>query len=452
MIACMDTSCFATPEFPCGLTREQASSVRDKFGTPCYIYDSSRLKAQADKCLKLPIPERFGPTVRYAMKANPSRGVLSLFRDLNLHVDASSDYEVERAILAGFRPNQIQLTSQMPSRHLKKHVDRGVLYNACSFHQLEEFGKVAFGHEVSVRINPGKGSGGTKRTTTGGPDSSFGIWYGDLNEIKDIARKSELQITRLHTHIGSGTSPELWDEVSKETLNLAAQLPEVRTVNLGGGFKVARVHGEPDVDMNQVGEALAKQLEAFESEHGRTLHLEIEPGTYLVANAGYLVCECVDVVQTFSGVWSEICAASCPGSRPNGHIFAKLDAGMPEILRPSLYGAQHPIHVLADGREEAEVIFVGPCCETGDVLTTEDKKPEELKGRRVQYPQIGDLVVIGGAGAYCAAMAAINYNSYPQAPEVMLDDHGVLRELRKRQTFDQMLANEWKKTEEAPTA
>jgi diaminopimelate decarboxylase len=455
MIACMDSNSSATAELPCGLTHEQARRVREKFKTPCYVYDSSRLKEQADKCLKLPIPKQFGHTVRYAMKANPSRGVLSLFRDLGLHIDASSDYEVDRAILYGFHPNQIQLTSQMPSRRLKEHVDNGVLFNACSLRQLQVFGNVAPGREVSVRINPGTGSGGTKRTTTGGPDSSFGIWYEDLNKIKDIAQKSGLKITRLHTHIGSGADPKSWEEASRMTLDLAVKLPEVRTVNFGGGFKVARVLEEPhDVDMKQVGEALAGRLESFESEHKRTLHLEIEPGGYLVANAGYLVCECVDVVQTFSGDWSDMCAKSLPGSKPSGRIFAKLDAGMPEILRPSLYGAQHPIYVLHDEREErkqAEVIFVGPCCETGDVLTTEDKKPEELKGRRVPYPHIGDLVVIGGAGAYCASMAAINYNSYPQAPEVMLDDQGVLRELRKRQTFDQMLANEWKRTEEAPT-
>jgi diaminopimelate decarboxylase len=88
------------------------------------------------------------------------------------------------------------------------------------------------------------------------------------------------------------------------------------------------------------------------------------------------------------------------------------------------------------------VVFCGPCCESGDVLTPAPGDPEGLAPRHVPQPSIGDLVVVGGAGAYCAAMSTINYNSYPQAPEVMLDVDGTLRLLRRRQTFDQVLENE----------
>src|SRR4030088_2932441 len=148
------------------VTPGAAREGRRRFGTPCYVYDQAALETAARQALAFPAP--FGLTVRYAMKANPSRGILALFRDLGLHVDASSDFEVERALRAGFPPERIQLTSQMPSRRLADHVRRGVLFNACSLHQLEEFGQVAPGGEVSVRINPGLGSGSTKRTNTGG--------------------------------------------------------------------------------------------------------------------------------------------------------------------------------------------------------------------------------------------------------------------------------------------
>ena len=126
----------------------------------------------------------------------------------------------------------------------------------------------------------------------------------------------------------------------------------------------------------------------------------------------------------------------------DGYRFAKLDTGMPEITRPSLYGAQHPIDVLASGREPAEVVFVGPCCESGDILTPGPGDPEALAPRWVPRPRIGDLVVVGGAGAYCAAMSTINYNSYPQAPEVMLEADGSLRLLRRRQAVGQVWGNE----------
>ncbi len=406
------------------LSVQQAAQVRDRFATPCYVYVRGALEAAARRALAFPAP--FGLTVRYAMKANPSRGVLDLFRGLGLHVDASSDHEVERALRAGFPAGSIQLTSQMPSRRLAEHLARGVLFNACSLHQLEAFGRAAPGQSVSVRMNPGLGSGSTNRTNTGGPASSFGIWHEHLGEVKAIAERFDVKITRLHSHIGSGTDPEVYKRVTRMTLDLAAKLPDVGVVNLGGGFKVGRMPGEPSADLADVGAHVAQELTAFRDRDGRALGLEIEPGTYLVANAGLVVATCVDVVDTGH----------------DGYLFAKLDTGMPEVTRPSLYGAQHPIHVLAQGREEADVIFVGPCCESGDILTPAPGDPEALAPRRVPRPQIGDLVIVGGAGAYCAAMSTINYNSYPQAPEVMLEPDGALRLLRRRQDLDQVWGNE----------
>ena len=406
------------------LTAEQAAEVRERFGTPCYVYDRATLEAAARRALAFPAP--FGFTLRYAMKANPSRGILTLFRDLGLHIDASSDHEVERALRAGFAPHTIQLTSQMPSTRLPEHLARGVLFNACSLHQLELFARAAPGRELAVRMNPGLGSGSTNRTNTGGPASSFGIWHEYLEDVKKTAARHGLIIRTLHSHIGSGTDPEVWTRVARMTLDLAAELPDVTAVNLGGGFKVGRMPEESTTDLGDVGVHVRDELLHFKRRHGRALGLEIEPGTYLVAQAGAVVATCIDVVDTGR----------------DGYCFAKLDTGMTEVTRPSLYGAQHPIDVLASGREPAAVIFVGPCCESGDILTPAPGHPEALAPRWVPRPRIGDLVVVGGAGAYCAAMSTINYNSYPQAPEVMLEPGGMLRLLRRRQSLEQVWANE----------
>jgi len=209
-------------------------------------------------------------------------------------------------------------------------------------------------------------------------------------------------------------------------LEIAERLPAVITVSLGGGFKVARVPGEQATDLAAVGSVVRQAFVGFHRRTGRRLHLEIEPGTYLVANAGVVVATCVDVVDTGQ----------------DGYLFAKLDAGMTEVTRPSLYGAQHPIAVLAEGRPAARVVFVGPCCESGDILTPAPGDPEALAPREVARPEIGDLVVVGGAGAYCAAMSTGNYNSYPLAPEVLREPDGRLRLVRRRQSLEQMLANE----------
>ena len=416
------------PPEPLFLSTAQAAEVRARFGTPCYVYDRRTLEATARTVLGFPAP--FGFTLRYAMKANPSGGILAVFRDLGLHVDASSDFEVERALRAGFKPDTIQLTSQMPSRRLADHLGRGVLYNACSLHQLESVGRIAPGREVAIRLNPGLGSGATNRTNTGGPASSFGIWHEYLDEARRIAAQHRLTIRTVHSHIGSGTDPEIWKRVTRMTLDLVGRFPEATTVNLGGGFKVGRMPEEPTVEMSDVVRHVGDALQEFRQRTGRALHLEIEPGTFLVARAGAVVATCIDVVDTGR----------------EGYRFAKLDTGMTEVTRPSLYGAQHPIDVLPPdddrGRERAAVVFVGPCCESGDILTPAPGDPEALAPRWVPMPRIGDLVVVGGAGAYCAAMSTINYNSYPQAPEVMLETDGSLRLLRRRQDPTDVWANE----------
>lgn len=406
------------------LQPREAEAVRERFGTPCYVYDEAGLAEAARLALAFPAP--FGLTVRYAMKANPNARILALFRDLGLDVDASSEFEVERALRAGFAPERIQLTSQMPARRLAELVGLGVRYNACSLHQLRCFAAAFPGHEVSIRVNPGLGSGSTNRTNTGGPASSFGIWHPYLEDACRIATEHGVTIARLHTHIGSGSDPAVWTRVARLTLDIADRLPDVRIVNLGGGFKVARVAGETGTRLEEVGVVVREELAGFADRTGRRLHLEIEPGTFLVANAGVVVATCVDVVDTGT----------------DGYRFAKLDAGMPEVTRPAMYGAQHPIEVVAGERPTARVVFVGPCCESGDVLTPAPGDPEALAPREVPVPAIGDLVVIGGAGAYCASMATINYNSYPQAPEVLRRRDGSLELIRRRQSLGQVLENE----------
>src|SRR6266571_440739 len=383
---------------PMFLTSAEAALVRERFGTPCYVYDRAALEAAARAALAF--PQAFGFTLRYAMKANPSHAVLRLFRDLGLHIDASSDPEVERAL--------------------------GALYNACSLHQLDRYGRAFPERAVIIRVNPGLGSGSTNRTNTGGPASSFGIWHAYLDEAKALAARHRLVIRGLHTHIGSGSDPAVWTRVALLVLEIAARLPDVTTVSLGGGFKVARVAGEQTTNLVAVGSIAREAFIDFHRRTGRKLRLEIEPGAYLVANAGAVVATCVDVVDTGE----------------DGYLFAKLDAGMTEVTRPSLYGAQHPITVVAGGRATARVVFVGPCCESGDVLTPAPGDPEALAPREVPRPEFGDLVVVGGAGAYCAAMCTGNYNSYPLAPEVLRELDGSLRLVRRRQSLEQMLANE----------
>ena len=409
------------------LTQDQVRAIRAEFGSPVFVYDQRTLEDQARKVLAFPNP--YGLTARFAMKALPNAAVIRLFNQMGLHIDASSGYEAERAMRAGVPSAQIQITAQEPPRNLSELLDKGVRYNACSLNQLRLFGKLRPGGEVSVRINPGLGSGHSNRTNVGGPSASFGIWHEYLDEVFAVQREFDLHITRMHTHIGSGADPDMWNHCARMSLEIAARMPEVQTLNLGGGFKVARMTDEISADLDKIGQCIAADLEEFNQKHGRKLMLEIEPGTFLVANAGALICTVIDVVDTGK----------------QGYQFLKVDSGMTDVVRPSMYGAQHPIFVVAseaETRGTAEYLVAGHCCESGDVLTPEPGNPEGLKTRILTEARMGDAVVVGGSGAYCSAMSSKNYNSFPEIAEVMLGVDGQARLIRARQTLDQIIQNE----------
>lgn len=413
------------------LNETQIETIRERFGTPVYVYDQQTLEAAADRVLAFPAPCRL--VGRFAMKALPTAAILRIFDARGLHIDASSGFEAERALAAGIAPEKIQITAQELPKDLKGLVQRGVLFNACSLHQLRRYGALFAGSEVSVRINPGLGSGHNNRTNVGGPSSSFGIWHEKLPEVRAIAREFDLRITGLHTHIGSGGDPEVWQRCAALTLGIAEQLPELNRLSLGGGFKVARMPDEKAADLQAIGAALRPQIDAFLARRGaqrESFQLELEPGTYLVALAGAIVCEVVDVVDTGA----------------DGHRFLKVDAGMTELLRPSLYGAQHPMTLVPHGRDadgsEDDYLVAGHCCESGDILTPAPGDPEGLLARRFARAAIGDTLVIEGAGAYGSGMAASNYNAFPKAAEVLIERDGGLRLIRKRQTLAQSLENE----------
>ena len=411
------------------LSHEQIQRIRSEHGTPVYVYDEATLLAQARACLAF--PNAFGLTARYAMKALPTGAIVRLLNRAGLHIDASSGYEAERAMAVGVPAEQIQITAQELPKDLKGLVERGVRFNACSLLQLETYGRLFPGSEVSVRINPGLGTGHNNRTNVGGPSSSFGIWHEKLPEILEVAAEYQLKLTGMHTHIGSGGDPEVWKRCALLSLEIAARLPQVTRLSLGGGFKVARLPGETNADLQEIGEAVQPMFEAFEENHGRALHLEIEPGTFVVANAGVILANVIDVVDTAEG----------------GYDFIKIDSGMTELLRPNLYGAQHPIELVpADGgardRELRDYLVAGHCCESGDMLTPEPGNPEGLAPRTLPTAMPGDTLVVGGAGAYCSGLAGKNYNSFPEAPEVLLSEAGELRLVRRRQSLEQLVQNE----------
>ncbi len=413
------------------LTPSLIADIRDNFETPIFVYSERLLREQARKVVSF--PHHFWLTPRYAMKTNSNMNLLRIFHSEWLHIDASSEYEVYRALNAWIPADHIQLTGQEMPKDLRKIVDMGVEFNATSLHQLETYGKIYPGTNTSIRVNPGMGSGGTNRTNVGGPGSSFGIWHEHLEEVKEIAIKYDLTITKLHTHIGSGSDPEVWKRVAWLVLAIVEKLPDVTIVSLGWGFKVARMEYEKTADLTEIGDHVKGLFWDFFEKTERKLHLEIEPGTFLAANSASLVTEVIDVVDTGE----------------DGYDFIKVNAGMTEVTRPSLYGAQHPIIVIPMNvnQNTKEYIVVWHNCESGDIFTPAPWDPEWLLPRTLTEANIWDTLVIESVGSYCASMSTHGYNSFPEAWELLQREDGSIVEVRKRAKMGELWRNEVMKAE-----
>lgn len=403
--------------------------IAGEFQTPAYVYFESELIKNLGMFLDIPAP--FGLIVRYAIKANSTAAILALYNKMGAYFDASTFNECIRAVkAAGIDGKKIRLTSQevQSSKNLKFLYRAGISYTAGSLLQLQRYGQTLPGTEVGIRFNIGIGSGFTPQTSTGGINSSFGI-YGQRKEIARLLKKYNLALTTIHLHIGSGSDPIKQQEATNEGLKLVNDYPSVTTLNMGGGYKVAGMAYEHATDINEMGQSIVKAITKFEKQTGRKILLELEPGTALVAKAGYILTKVIDKVST--GL--------------KGKEFLKINGGMNMNARIALYGAQHPLIVIPQDNKKRsikEYVVVGICCESGDVLTVKSGKPEYIDSRPILEAKVGDLLVIGRAGAYCSSMALGNYNSQQLHPEILVRFDGRLDVIRLRQPIESIWEDE----------
>lgn len=412
------------------LSPGEVRQVAQEYGTPAFVYDERGIREGVELLRQL--PSAFGHTIRYSLKANPSAAIIRLFDTLGIEFDASSVWEVIRAVRAGVSPDRILLTAQEAvfNAELTDLLDRGLHFDAGSLRQLSLYGQARPGTAVSIRINPGFGSGLVRRLTSGGPDSSFGIWYEQIPEVKAIAEQYSLTIERLHTHIGSGHHSDVLLPAARLLLATAADFPEVTRIDLGGGYRLKVMADDPEYDHGVWAAELAQEISAFAESTGRELRVEMEPGTFLMANCGSIVSEVIDVVDTGD----------------EGRRFIKINAGLTEILRPSYYGSPHPVVAVSGAGEplpEGPLSSVaGHCCIAGDMITTTPGDVETLRPVRLGAAEPGDFIVVERAGGYCSSMSMKNFNSYPEAPEILRRLDGSFAVIRERQSIEQIVVNE----------
>jgi diaminopimelate decarboxylase len=400
--------------------------ISEEFGTPVYAYSMTALRQSIEEIRQL------SPVTRYAMKACSNVHILKEMLAHGIKIDAVSVYEVRRAIKAGFRPEDICFTSDVFSNadDVRFCLEQNIFTNCGTLGMLEEYGcafkSIGRGSaKVSIRINPGEGAGHSKKTNTGVPYSKHGIWYENLSEARDIAKKYNLIISGVHIHIGSGGDMDHLKRITGKLVDFAKEFNDLDVVNFGGGLPYQYDPDLPQEDISRYKSILTERMEVLEKHFGRKIICEIEPGRRFVAGCGYLIGEVRALNHTFEE----------DGTRLN-YVLGNI--GFCHLLRPMAYGSFHPIWIVGDNLgPEQDIIVAGPVCESGDVLTQENEEPVP---RRLPMPKAGDLIVVGGAGAYGFSMSS-NYNTQPLLPEVAIEEDRC--ELtRRRQTLDDMLREE----------
>lgn len=396
-----------------------------EYSTPLWVYDAATIRARIAQLAQF-------DTVRFAQKACSNIHLLKLMREAGAHVDAVSLGEIERALQAGFSPALtdgsagLVFTCDLFDRAtLARVVEEKIEVNCGSLDMLGQLGAVSPGHRVWLRINPGFGHGHSNKTNTGGENSKHGIWHSELQTALALIRQHKLHLVGLHMHIGSGVDYSHLETVCGTMVELVKSMGhDLEAISTGGGLSVPYRDGEQPVDTAhyfQLWDAARKQIEAH---LGHPVHMEIEPGRFLVAEAGVLVAE----VRTTKQM--------------GGNHFTLLDTGFSELMRPAMYGSYHAMTLIThDGRAlpaPHATVVGGPLCESGDVFTQRDGGVVET--RLLPEAQVGDYIVFHGAGAYGASMSS-NYNSRPHATEYLVDGADS-KVIRRRQTVAELIALE----------
>lgn len=351
----------------------------------------------------------------YAMKANGHPAVLQIILEEGFGIDAVSPGELHLARRVGFPPDRILFSANnMTDREMEDTLAENVLLNVGELSRLEKFGRRAPGSAVCVRVNPHVGAGHHQHVITAGEHSKFGIPVEELNLVRQIAARYDLQIVGLHQHIGSGImSPDTLWSAMQVLLEAALEFPELRFLNFGGGLGIPYRPDEQPIDLETFGRRIVGPLEALARRHpSSSLSFWFEPGRYLVAESGVLLATVNTIKQNRS------------------RTFAGTDSGMGQLVRPAIYGAYHGIYNLSNPDAPLHRYDVtGDICEAGDVFA---------RGREVQEIREGDVLAILDAGAYGMAMAS-EYNMRPLPAEVMLESGGDLRLIRRRETHEELV-------------
>lgn len=372
------------------LLREAA----ERWGTPLYVTDLDATSAAAHAWREA-LP---GALVAYAIKANPDPALLRRLAGDGFGFEVVGPIELALARRAGAPPDRIVVNGVgQTDADLADALATGALVNAESLGALDALLRAGPGR-IGLRINPALDAATHPHLATGAASSKFGIALPDVSEAMRRLRSAGRPLSSIGAHIGSDIG-ELGVFVRLAGLlrELASRTGAER-IDLGGGYR-----GDPGRYAAAIGRELRDPR-----------RLIVEPGRSIVAGAGWLLTRVVRV-------------------QPRGHLIA--DAGMTELIRPMLYGARHPVHLIAPGAPldgNGPWTLSGPICEAGDLLADGlELGPDGGEGA---------LLAIADAGAYGLAMAS-SYNGRLRPAQVVIED-GETRLSRRRETWEDVIGRD----------
>ncbi|WP_155299407.1 diaminopimelate decarboxylase [Deinococcus kurensis] len=372
------------------LSADVLQTAAHTYGTPLYVYDAAELDAALAR-----VRAAFGDArVYYAMKANPNLSLLRRLHAQGVGFECVSAGELARAAHIGAAGDRILVNG--PAKTPGEYATGAQLGATFILDREEEVALLPPASRALVRVNPALNVSTHDHLATGAVGSKFGVTLDQAPRVLDALRAAGHTALGLHVHIGSAIRDAHDFTAAFHRLGeLRAHTGPLDVLDAGGGWGLgADLHG------------IAREARAAAATFGAQLW--VEPGRYLVAQAGTLLTRVV-------------------GTKRTGRNFVLVDAGMTELLRPMLYGAQHPVTPLWDrsgpDTQDGTWDLAGPACESGDLLGRDLTLPD---------PQPGDLLAIHEAGAYGAAMSS-NYLTRARPAEVLRDGN-TWTVIRQRET------------------
>ena len=390
------------------LPAEQLRNAANRWGTPLYLTDLDAAAGRLD-AYRSAFP---GAVVAYAVKANTDPRLLRRFAASGAGAEVVNAVELALALSAGFPGERIVMNGVGKTDVDHAAADEvGALVNAESLDELDML-LALDAARIGLRLNPALEADTHAHLATGAAISKFGIAWADLDAAIDRCRAASRSIESVGAHIGSAIDDLGAFTRLAELLAEAAARAEATRINLGGGAGTG-------ISVSDLADAVRALLPD-------PTRLILEPGRSLVADAGWLVTRIVRVQP-----------------RPEASLtYLVADAGMSELIRPALYGADHPVVLLEPGAplpdDAGTVHLAGPVCEAGDIVAHDIGR--WLSPADLRLTGSGALIAIGQAGAYGAAMASV-YNGRPRPAEAVLDD-GELLLSRRRETLEDLVARD----------